>query len=324
MRRKIAILAILIITFVLIVGVGCMKQQKIEYVFAAASPGGTYFSMSGGISQVFSQLMESVSLTVQTSSGSAENVRLINFNEADLGLANGSELYWAWHGEEVFEGQSYQDIRIVTFGWTNVYHAAVMKDSGIESFEHLIGKKVGVGPQGSAVAIFDELLFKKAGIWDKITPVYLPPADQLSAIKDGNLSVFSYFSGLPLSLITDLASSRQIRLLDVGNLGDELNFRDQYPFFDIAIIPSGTYSGQDEDVVTYANLTYVIANKNVSEEKIYDFMKALYSEEGLNIMKATHSSAVELREESIDKMVEKLGIPLHKGTEKFLKEIRHE
>lgn len=309
---------LMIAVMVILASTGCVAEDIENYTFAAASPGGTYYAMSGGFSTIFGEIMEGYSLNVQTTAGSAENIRLVNSGETDMGLANGSELYWAWNDEGVFKGQNIEEIRIVGFGWTNIYHCVVLENSGIETFEDFKGKNVGVGPQGSAAAIFNEILLSEAGVWDEASPVYLPPGDQVSAMKDGNLDVFGYFSGLPLSLVMDLSSVKNVKFLDIGELGDDFGFSKKYPFYGKSIIPAGTYQGQDEDVVSYSNLTYIIANKDVPEETVYEFLEALYSEEGLDHMHSVHTRASELSVDSIDKMVDILGIPLHDGTIKFL------
>jgi TRAP-type uncharacterized transport system substrate-binding protein len=63
-----------------------------------------------------------------------------------------------------------------------------------------------------------------------------------------------------------------------------------------------------------------MAHKDTPENVVYDFLKGLYSEEGLSYMKGVHSSAKELKVEDIDKMVDKLGVPIHQGTIKFMEE----
>jgi len=318
---------LVLILIVALVAIGFMisyiYSNTIEdnnYSLAAASPGGTYFAMSGGLASVFNDSIEGGNLSVQTTAGSAENIRLLQSKEVDFALANGSEIYWAYNGEGFFEGQRYEDIRIITFGWTNVYHGVGLEK--VESLEDLKGKKIGVGPRGSAAEIFHQIYYKEAGIWDDIDPVYLPPSDQVSTIKDGNLDTFGYFSGLPLSVIVDLASIRDIKFINAVKFGEDFNFSQKYPFYVEEIIPAGTYKGQDQDVKTYANLTYILAHKDVPEDLVYSFLKGLYSEEGLEYMKGVHNRAKEFDIRTIDKMVEELGAPLHQGAVKLMDEIK--
>ncbi len=311
------ILTVLIIGFIVLFTNSNIEESS-EYSLAAASPGGTYFAMSGGLSTIFNDNIEGGNLSVQTTAGSAENIRLLQSEEVDFALANGSEIFWAYNSEGFFEGQNYSDIRIITFGWTNVYHGLALDK--VENLEDLKGSKVGVGPRGSAAEIFHQIYYQEAGIWDDIDPVYLPPSDQVSSMKDGNLDTFGYFSGLPLSVIVDLASVRDIEFISIADFGKDFNFSQKYPFYVEAIIPAGTYKGQKEDIRTYANLTYILAHKDVSQDVVYDFLKGLYSEEGLEYMIGVHNRAKEFNLETIDKMVDKLGVPLHEGAVKFMDE----
>lgn len=314
-----------LILIVSLVAVGFMVSyiytntgETTDYSLAAASPGGTYFAMSGGLSSIFNESIEGGNLSVQTTAGSAENIRLLQSKEVDFALANGSEIYWGYNGEGFFQGQVCDDIRIVSFGWTNVYHGISLDK--ISKLNDLEGMRIGVGPRGSAAEIFHQMYYQEAGLWDKIEPIYLPPADQVSSMKDGNLDTFGYFSGLPLSVVVDLASVREVNFIDVGDYGMDFEFNEKYPFYVETVIPPGTYKGQEEEVRTYANLTYIIAHKDTPETVVYNFLKGLYSEEGLSYMKGVHSSAKELKIDDIDKMVDSLGVPIHQGTIKFMEE----
>jgi len=319
-KKSMIILSIIAIILVALPYITDNVGKTKEYSLAAASPGGTYFAMSGGLSSLFNEGIEGSNLSVQTTAGSAENIRLLQSKEVDFALANGSEIYWGYNGEGFFEDQESKDMRIVTFAWTNVYHGLSLKDKTIVSLEDYMDKDVGVGPRGSAAEIFHQMFFQEAGIWEEINPVYLPPEDQVSSIKDGNLDTFGYFSGLPLSSVVDLTSIKEVSFINVYSLGEDFNFDGKYPFYIKAVIPAGTYKGQEEVVNTYANLTYIIAHKDVDEDIIYKFLKKLYSPEGLNYMKDVHSRAVEFNVDTIDKMVDKLGVPMHEGAVRFMEE----
>ena len=295
-------------------------EEEIRLSFGAASPGGKFYVMESGIAAFVTEKSDRLSLTAQTTGGSAENIRLISNGEMDIGLANGSELYWARNGKAYFEDDKAKNINIVSFAWTNTFHAVVLKDSDIHTVYDFEGKKVGVGPQGSAAAIFTETLFKALGLWDKLTPVYTPPGDQATALKDGNIDVFGYFSGIPMASVIDISATQDIRIIDMQEAGEASGFNDDNPFFSLVTIPGGTYKGQDEDVQTYANYTYIIADEKIPEDIVYEFMRTLFSEEGLSYMLAVHSSAEEMTIANIDFAVEKIDVPLHPGTLKYLKE----
>lgn len=315
------IFLICLIMILLTVFTSCNQNvDEIAYSLATAAPGGTYYAMGGGLANLITEKVDNVTMTTQTTAGSAENIRLVQSGEADFAFANGSELFWAWNGEEYFENSKCDKIRIITFGWTNAFHFAVLEESGISSPYDFVKKKVGVGPRGSAAEIFAKIYLEHINIYDKMTPVYLPPADQTASLKDGNLDVFGLFSGIPMSALIDISSVRNIEILDLVQIGEETGFSNKYPFYVNFKIPSNTYKGQNDDIYTYANLTYLIVNEDVPEDVVYNIMKSVFSEEGIEYMKSVHKRASELNINSIQKLVNDIDVPLHAGAIKFLEE----
>lgn len=316
--KRILIIFLIIIT--LFIPVSCsQKSNEHNYSLATAAPGGTYYVMGGGLANLISENVDGVNIAAQTTAGSAENIRLVQSGEADFALANGSELFWAWNGEGFFENMKCDKIRIVTFGWTNAFHFAALEESGINSPLDFADKKVGVGPRGSAAEIFAKIYLEHINIYNNITPVFLPPADQASSLKDGNLDVFGLFSGIPMASLIDISSVKNIKILDLVQIGEKTGFSEKYPFYINFEIPASTYKGQNEDVYTYANLTYLIASEDVPEEIIYNILETIYSEKGINYMHTVHNRARELDINSIQKLVTELDVPLHPGCIKFLK-----
>ena len=139
--------------------------------FSTAGTGGTYYPMGVGVSSFFTKAIPNVEVTCQTSGGSAENIRLLQNGEVDMCWANGSEIFWAWNGEEFFEGKKYDKMRMVSFAWTNTYHFLSLEASQISEISDFNGKKIGIGPHGSGAAIFGETFLRHMGIWDKIKPI---------------------------------------------------------------------------------------------------------------------------------------------------------
>lgn len=288
--------------------------------FSTAGTGGTYYPMGVGVSSFFTKAIPNVEVTCQTSGGSAENIRLLQNEEVDMCWANGSEIFWAWNGEEFFKGKKYDKMRMVSFAWTNTYHFLSLEDSQISEINDFNGKKVGIGPNGSGAAIFGETFLRHIGIWDKIKPMFLPPSDQIVSLKNKNIDVFGYFSGMPMAAIIDISASHNIQIIDLQKDGEKNNFTKTFPFYIKTTIPKGTYKDQKEDIGSYSNLTYWIASEDVSEEIIYQLVKNLFSDEGIEHMKTVHKRSEELSLKNILTGVKELGVPLHPGVIRFLKE----
>ncbi|SFR09615.1 TAXI family TRAP transporter solute-binding subunit [Desulfoscipio geothermicus] len=293
--------------------------DKTKFSFATAGTGGTYYPMGGGVSSVVQDATD-YEVAVETSGGSAENLRLIQAGETDFAWANASEIYWAWNGEEFFKGQELKDFRVVTFAWNAIYHWAVHKGSNINSFAGLEGKKVGIGPQGSGAAVFGETYLRAIGMWDKVQPMFLPPDDQATSFKDNKIEAFGYFSRVPMAALMDIAAVTDIKLLDPTIEGAKVNFSEKYPFYSQTVVPKGSYTGQDQDVKMYGNPVYMVAHKNIPEQVVYDILTAVYSEKGQERLLQTNKAAEDMTLENALQGMTEMGVPLHPGAVKFFKE----
>jgi len=292
---------------------------KAKYSLATAGTGGTYYPMGGGVSSVVKEAT-GIEIAVETSGGSAENLRLIQSGETDMAWANASEIFWAWNGQEFFKGQNIKDFRVVAFSWNAIYHWAVHKDSGINSFADLKGKKVGIGPQGSGAAVFAETYLKAVGVWDKVQPAYLPPDDSATSFKDKKIGLFGYFSRVPMSALMDITSQTEIKLLDPTIEGEKVGFSQKYPFYTKTVIPKGSYKGQDQDVSKYGNPVYLVVSKKIPDQVVYDMLKAIYSENGQKRLLQTNKAAEDMTLKTAMNGVSEMGVPLHPGAVKFFQE----
>ncbi len=305
---------------------GCSKHLsdsrsgKSHLTLAAAGIGGTYYSMGGAISSLINQTMNDINIDVQTSGGSAQNIRLIQSGEADMAWANGSEIYWARNAQKFFEGQKLDKFRIAAFGWHNTYHFAALENSKISNANDFEGKKVGIGPQGSGAAIFGEVYLKHIGMWEKISPRFLPPNDQLTALKDRNLDVFGYFSGLPMAALNEMGAAHDIKILDIAWNDEATGFTEKFPFYNVGVIPAHTYKGQRKAIKAYENYTYLIVKEDMPQEMLYRLLRTIYSEDGQKYLNGVHQASKHLTVKNALKGIHELGADMHPGAVEFFKE----
>lgn len=324
-KKRLVLLLVVMVAAISLVVAGCggggagNKAEKTKFSFATAGTGGTYYPMGGGVASVV-QKASNYEIAVETSGGSAENLRLIQSGETDFAWANASEIYWAWNGEEFFKGQEIKNFRVVTFSWNAIYHWAVHEGSGIDSFSDLAGKKVGIGPQGSGAAVFGETYLRAIGMWDKVQPMFLPPDDQATSFKDNKISAFGYFSRVPMAALMDIAAVTDIKLLDPTIEGAKINFSKKYPFYTQTVIPKGSYKGQEEDVKMYGNPVYMVAHKDISDQVVYDILTAVYSDEGQKQLLQTNKAAEDMQLENALQGMTEMGVPIHPGAAKFFEE----
>ncbi|NHM28784.1 TAXI family TRAP transporter solute-binding subunit [Desulfofundulus sp. TPOSR] len=328
-RPVVAILTVILVIGLLSAGIsGCGKKGGEEsqpgqgsqkaYSFATAGTGGTYYPMGGAIASIVKE--QGIDISVETSGGSAENLRLIQSGQTDMAWANASEIYWAWNGQEFFKDQKIQDFRLVAFAWGAAFHWAALKESGIKTVADFAGKTVSIGPQGSGSAIFGETFLKHMGLWDKVKVMYYPPEDMADGLKNRTLDVMGYFSRVPWSAITDVSALTPVNLIDAPSEGEQKGFGQKYPFYLIQEVKSGTYKGQEKDIKFYNNPVYLVVHKNVPEEVVYKMLQAIYSDSGQAKLRQTHKAGEDMTLQNALVGMDKLAVPLHPGAEKFFKE----
>ena len=83
------------------------------------------------------------------------------------------------------------------------------------------------------------------------------------------------------------------------------------PWFPLAL------RGVDTETPVWKAITFLIVNKEVSDDVVYKITKALYSPEGLAFMKDVHAAASEM---SVENPTAGISIPLHEGAVKLWKE----
>ncbi len=285
---------------------------------STGTPGGTYFPMGGGLASLISKQTEGVKVVAEGTSGSAENVRLMEGDLTDLAWINSSEMYWGWNGLEYFKDKKYQKMRAVTRAWTNHYHWFSIKKRGIKDIMDVKGKRVCVGTQGSGAALHGESLLRTLGLWDKIDIKWLPMRPAANALMDGQLDVFGCFSGMPMAVLLEIQALHDVTLIDVVDEAKAAGFSKKYPFYKAGVIPAGTYKGQDKEVGIYQQSTFLLAHEKLSEDMIYNILSTLYSDQGLSYMKKVHARGAELKVKTALDGIEI--IPMHPGAIRFFKE----
>jgi hypothetical protein len=148
--------------------------------------------------------------------------------------------------------------------------------------------------------------------------VYLG-GDSPQALRNGEIDAYNWHPGLGNSVIHETASMMDIRFLDLDQPARDSGFYETYPYFGPMTIPGGLYSGVDEDTPTFGTGSILIANSAVSEDLVYDFLKAIYADEGrAELSGAVGPALIEAMTE--EAALDFITVPLHPGAERFWKE----
>ena len=206
-----------------------------------------------------------------------------------------------------------------------LYHIVVYANSGIETLAGVQGKRVFLGPPGSAAYATMAQLFKDvAGLtpgkdfqvvnlgWDAAT----------ASFQDGNLDVYCNPTNAPSPALTQIAVMNPIRFLGIpeAELGSEaVTAMTKRPGFRIAQLKAGTYGENqvnDGDVNTLSVTVGIITNEWQNTEMIRQMVRVFY--DGISEMASTAPWMAAITPQSA---VEDINLALHPGALAALEEL---
>ena len=231
-------------------------------------------------------------------------------------------MYLGSEGQLKNDDKKYDNVLAVSFLYGAPAQLVVRKDSGITSVKDLAGKKVGVGNAGSGAFANAELFFSHIkvdgkSVWDSIERNALGYNAAADAFNNKQLDAFWVFAGYPVSAVIRAAQTNEIALIDLDRDAEVSGFYHQYPYFDRLSVPANTYRGVDKSGPSFQDSALWVANKDVSEDLVYQMLKAIFTKEGLAHMvnqKKTFKSM------AVTRGVDGIVTPLHPGAEKYWKE----
>lgn len=179
-----------------------------------------------------------------------------------------------------------ENLRTVLNFPMGVYHIAVYGSSGITSMDQIKGKRVFLGPPGSAAYTTMQRLFKavaglEAGTDYEVVKLGWDAA--AAAFQDGNIDVYCNPTNAPSPALTQISVTNEILFLGIPE--DKLETEAvqallNRPGFSAGVLSAGVYGDNqlnDEDVITLGVTVGIVTNKESEEDMIYQMTKAFYA-----------------------------------------------
>jgi TRAP transporter TAXI family solute receptor len=295
---------------------GEAAAQRKYLSLGTGNPGGTFYFIGAGFANLFNKKVPGVRVIAESTAASEENFHYVLRKKMDMGLISIHVIEPALEKKMDLSG-----IRLICLGHTSDRHWFVRKDSPIKSISDFRGKRVALGSPGSGTLVSSKMELGAAGKLglEDIKPAYLSFTESITAIKDGTVDVGVISAGYPVASLLDLARTVPIRLIPYSE--QEMKaIMDAYPFYVRVIIPAGTYQGIDTDTLTRGIVTAIFCRQEMSEDLVYQMMKALY--DNPKEKDVIHPQARQWSLENMFRGAEYTTkyIPFHPGAVKYLKE----
>jgi len=243
--------------------------------YGTTSAGSGQYAMMAAVAEIWNEEIPEVSVTVMETGATIDNVKLLRRGDLQIGFATFTFLGLGYHGGLGFEGEANPDLRTLFLMWSVPHALFVTQASGVTSVYELEGKNFGAGITGSATEMITEALFDANGV----TPNWF--RGDVAAARDAtkNRTIIGYSkTGEPDPSILDVASVLPIRILEVPEEWFA-KAEEAYPGMVIpGILPANTYSGQNEDIVTFMAVSGIGVTKDLPTDIGYEMCKSVYAQ----------------------------------------------
>lgn len=215
----------------------------------------------------------SIIVTVEESQGSVQNVMEVRARGGDyvfttppglVGAAQKATGPFADKGDPAFD-----EIRALFPIPSLTMHFVVRADSGIESFADLEGKTILLG-KGTFSATEGEKYLQLFGLEGKVTLADVELSNAVPALKNGQIDGFVTAGSFPAPNVIEAAASMGVKVLSLNEEQIAATKRSRL------VIPAGTYSGQDADIVTTSLSVGAFTTTKMDEETAYQLTKTFW------------------------------------------------
>lgn len=276
---------------------------------------GVYYPLGVGLSQIYGQQIAGAKFSVQATKASVENLNLLQNGRGEMAFALADSVGDAHRGNaEAGFTRPLDKLRALASVYPNYIQIVASQTSGIGTLADLKGKRISVGAPKSGTELNARAILAAAGMSyaDMAQVQFLAYAESVELIKNRQLDATLQSSGLGMAAIRDLAASVPVRFIGIPA---EVVTAIADPAYHAALIPAGTYEGQDEAVPTVAISNLLVTHSDVPEPLAYDMTRLLF--ENLPRLGNAHSA---IQDVSLELAATGLPIELHPGARRFYEE----
>lgn len=285
-----------------------------DFTMATGQQGGSWYPVGGAIKAIVERENPDMSITVTPGAG-VSNVVGVDAGRFAIAFANSTSTVDSLSGKEPFRKATTNVCNLGVL-YPQFFQVVARADSGIKTIADMKGKRLTTQQLGNTGEFLTRELLSTAGMtFDDLASVSNTSySDSASQMKDGQVDFFTLGSSLPTGSVMDLASSRDIVLVNIDE-DTFKHFKDQNAAFQRREVKAGSYPGFDETIHTISYDTHMVAPCDYDGTVVKAVLAAVADnpESFGAISKAMASLTVE-------EMATDLGVPFHPAAMEFYKE----
>lgn len=304
--------------------------QRISFVIATGSTGGTYFPIGEAIAGLISHPPGVVRCDIlhvcgpvgliasaRTSAGAISNVLAVNSARVDSGLAQSDVVADAVAGKGPFAKTGAQKhIRVIADLFPEDVHLVAAKTAHVKSVSDLRGKRVSIGAPSSGTSVTARAVLSAWRIAPWRIKMSTDTADVAAQkLAKGEIDAFFFVGGAPVPTVRDLISRGRAMLVPINGRGARRLIAAGHGL-SASVIPAGTYSNTPK-IETVSVRALWLVRDTANTDLVYGVTAALFNPANRALLDQSHPSAkaITLKTAILD-----LSAPLHPGAARFYRE----
>ena len=251
-------------------------QARTQLFIGTAGKGGVFYPLGTAMADIISKYGADLDAMAPQTSGTAENMKLLQEGKIELALAQ-SDMAWAATQGRLAGVPKRVAVRNLLGAHAKYLHLVTLADRGIAEVRDLRGRRLSVGIAGSETELKTLRVLEAHGVspYDLAVRAQLDEREAARRLLDGTIDAFALDDAAPSLVVRELATRRaRLRLLPTGDAVAKITER-HGPFYFVGSIPKGTYAGIDHDVPAAAAETLFVAHEVMAEELAYEITKVL-------------------------------------------------
>ena len=274
--------------------------------------GGVWVPLGGQLKDLWEKAIPGLNVQSLPGAGIA-NVRGVDEGKAEVGFGNSISTVDGLAGNAPFPKATTNVCNLATL-YPQYYQLIVPANSGVNSVADLKGKGVSTQPRGNTGELITGQLLKVNGLsYNDVKMSFVSYTDSVAQVKDGHAVAFGLGTAIPSGAVMDLASARDIKLLDLSSSLPEM--KKLNPGYTLVTVPKGTYPKQDADVKVIGYATHLVVSCKLPADQVYTMAKTIA--DNVKTLGTVHKGIASV---TAKEMAEDIGVPFHPGAAKYYKE----
>ena len=284
-----------------------------SFLMGTGSATGNYYAFGSALAQVVNR-HTGANITVSSTGGSVENVRLLKKAEIEFALVQTDVNSYALNGVEQFADGAVNNFSAIAACYPEMVQIVVSKASGIKNVADMRGKRICVGAVGSGYEVAARQILGVYGMtYDDVDERFLSQSEAKNALQDEQIDAFFMCSGYPNANVTELSLTGKIDVVSIDDEHVKL-LLEKYPFYAEYTTPDDQYK-VGRPITSVAVMSMLAALNELDEKDVYAVTAAIY--EHLDEVRAVNKRAEHMSLENPFR-----GIPgnVHPGAARYYEE----